>query len=258
MQLYALNQEGRPCLVKDAIRDACYTCPECNTALRLRGGPAKQLHFYHTTPHRNCRQHQKTEEHIQTQLYLLDLIGSSARMECPFPSIHRIADIVWLEKKIIFEIQCSPISLKEAQERSYDYTKAGYTILWILHEHCFNRMYVSEAELFLRSKGAYYTNMNKQRQGIFYDQFDVMDQGRRLFKGPKLPVDPLSPKPYPPTTERPLWEKGLNGDIFLRPSSKHSLDSLMKIKTALLKKKQLSPLTLLSSLYRRLLLILAR
>jgi competence protein CoiA len=224
----------------------------------MRGGPAKQIHFYHTTAKRHCRQHQKTEEHIQTQLYLLDLIGSSAQMECPFPAIHRIADIVWHEKKIIFEVQCSPISLKEAEERSSDYKNAGYTIFWILHQRCFNRMYASEAELFLRSKGAYYTNMNKQRQGIFYDQFDVMDQGRRLFKGPKLPLDLLSPKPYPRTTERPFWKTGFNGDIFLHPSSEYSLDSLMKIKTALLKKKQLSPLTLISSLYRRLLLTLAR
>ena len=50
-------------------------------------------------------------------------------LEKSFPEIHRIADVAFPSKKIVYEIQYSPISLKEVQKRNRDYTSLGYTRL---------------------------------------------------------------------------------------------------------------------------------
>lgn len=189
MHLYAL--EGTvPLPASKATKGKDYRCPECHSIVHLRSGPSRQSHFYHLTAPRKCRQHQKSEEHLQLQAKFLDLIGEEAQMECPFPSIQRIADIAWPTQKIIFEIQCSPISLQEAKARTHDYESAGFNLIWILHDKQFNRGHLSASENYLRSTPCYYSNINKIGQGIIYDQFDFILGSRRLFKGPQLPVSP--------------------------------------------------------------------
>ncbi|MEM8728221.1 MAG: competence protein CoiA family protein, partial [Chlamydiota bacterium] len=64
-------------------------------------------------------------------------------LEKSFPEIHRIADVVYPPKKIIYEIQYSPITLKEVQQRNRDYATLGYTVIWILHDRHFNRKILS-------------------------------------------------------------------------------------------------------------------
>ena len=44
-----------------------------------------------------------------------------ASLEHRFPSIGRIADVALLPEKIIFEIQCSLISISEVEKRITDY-----------------------------------------------------------------------------------------------------------------------------------------
>src|SRR6267154_4270196 len=107
MQLYALDITT-PVLASNAERNKNYICPECLSSVRVRGGPARQTHFYHLSLPKQCRQHEKSPEHLQMQLKLLDLLGFDAQMEYHFPTIQRIADVAWTSKKIVFEIQCSP------------------------------------------------------------------------------------------------------------------------------------------------------
>jgi competence protein CoiA len=206
MQLYALDQAS-PVIATQADKKKTYQCPECSSPLKMREGPLRQPHFYHLKTSSTCRQHQKSEEHIRVQLHLLQLIGpQEAQMEAPFPSINRIADIAWHEKKMIFEIQCSPISLQEAKERCLDYEKMGYNLFWILHDKRFNKKKLTAAEHFLRSRGGYFTNINKIGIGIFYDQLDLVKNHRRLAKGPKLPITPLAFFPIPSISTSTLPE----------------------------------------------------
>ena len=121
----------------------------------------------------------------------------------------RRADALWEAKKVVFEVQISPISYEEAFNRSRDYAEAGYQIVWLLHETHFNHTKASLAERFLRKTyPTYYTN------GAFvYDQFEVWDGKIRSFKGEPLPIDLTSPiKPFLPIPHR-TWPLHFIGDL---------------------------------------------
>jgi competence protein CoiA len=130
------------------------------------------------------RRSYKSIAHLQIQLHLKTLI-SSLTLEKPFPSIGRIADAVWEDKKIIFEVQCSPISLQEAEERTADYCLAGYTTIWLLHDRKFNGWRAGPAELFFRSQLSFFINGK-----FIYDQKEVFRGTFRIFKGPPVLMDP--------------------------------------------------------------------
>jgi competence protein CoiA len=101
---------------------------------------------------------------------------------------------VWEEKKIVFEIQCSPISKEEAEARCKDYEQAGYTPVWILYAKRFNRKNLSDAEDFLRKKVCFFADGFK-----IYDQFEILERGKRIFRGPPLSVQldkPLLAVPF--------------------------------------------------------------
>ena len=165
MQLFAL-ENIYPVSASNAEKGKNYLCPECRSEVRVRGGPSRQTHFYHFRASKNCRQNQKSLEHLQLQLRLLDLIGTEeAQIECPFPTIERIADVAWHAQKIIFEVQCSPIPLQEAQQRTLDYQGQGYQVVWILHDKQFNKERLSASENYLRKLPCYFTNINKGRDG---------------------------------------------------------------------------------------------
>ncbi len=190
MQLYALEGDS-PILASRAEKSKDYLCPECQGRLRVRGGHGRQIHFYHLATPRLCRQHQKGADHLHLQLRLLELIGEgAAQIESPFPAIGRIADVAWPAQKIVYEVQCSPISLEEARQRTADYRTLGYEVVWILHDKRFNQKKLSPAEKFLRETSCYFTNIDRLGQGIVYDQFDHVRSYKRFFKGEKLVVSP--------------------------------------------------------------------
>jgi competence protein CoiA len=190
MQLYAFDGTS-PVSAMQAKKGENYFCPECQGLVRVRGGPHRQIHFYHHSTPKNCKQHQKSPEHLHLQIRFLKLIGAEeSQIECPFPEIGRIADIAWHAKKIVFEIQCSPIALEEVRARNADYMRVGYDIIWILHDKRFNKNNLSAAEAFLRSNNCYYSNVDKQGSGVVYDQFEVLKSNRRYFRGPPLNISP--------------------------------------------------------------------
>ena len=182
-------EENQLVLASEASRGKNYLCPECGSAMRVRGGPHRQIHFYHLQRPQKCKLHQKTLPHLQTQLRIQNLIPpGQAQMEYPISSISRIADVAWIERKIVFEVQCSPISYEEAKGRTEDYAKAGWRLVWILHERRFNQKNISPAEHFLRQRLCYFTTIDEKGAGIIYDQFDQIAGMRRIAKTPPLPV----------------------------------------------------------------------
>lgn len=188
MQLLALSSQG-PLQATSAEKQKNYTCPECQEIVRVRSGPHRQPHFYHVHKTSSCRQHQKSAEHIQAQLMLLSLLpAGECSLERPFPSISRIADAVWETAQIVFEIQCSPITQEEVKARTADYQSIGMKIVWILHDKRFNRRSLGSAESHLRQQTCYYTNCSASGLGMIYDQFEIIEKEKRLFKGPALPI----------------------------------------------------------------------
>src|SRR5262249_33589089 len=127
-------------------------------------------HFYHTDSKRTCRLKGKTEKHLQTQKWLQNsLPHGESSLEYPFPSIGRIADVAWHPKKIVFEVQCSPITPHEVEARNRDYASIGYQVIWILHDVRYKQRWESAAEVFLRDHPHYYTNIDENGEGCVYD-----------------------------------------------------------------------------------------
>lgn len=194
MQLCALNSEKKVVFANQASKHTDYFCLECHTIVRLRGGLHRQNHFYHLDPSRQCRQNGKSMEHLQVQKYIFNsLPEADSRLEFPFPSINRIADVVWLSEKIIFEIQCSPITALEVEARNRDYAREGFQVVWILHDKRFNQNRLTAAELFLQDRPHYFTDIDIEGDGNIYDQFAIYHLGRRHVLLPALNIDIARP-----------------------------------------------------------------
>jgi len=112
-------------------------------------------------------------------------------VERPFPEIGRIADVTWETRKIVYEIQCSPLSVEEAQKRSEDYRAAGWQLIWILSDKTFNRKRLSAAEAYLRKETSYFSHWEKRGVKKIYDQGEILVGSRRLYQSPPIIVHPL-------------------------------------------------------------------
>jgi len=190
MQLYALDQNLTVIHAKNAKKHVSYQCLECKSFVRLRGGIHRQNHFYHVYQSSSCKQSGKSMEHLQVQLFLQkELDCKDLHLEKRFDEIGRIADVVSFSKKLVFEVQCSPISLEEVKSRNLDYQKLGLSVIWILHEKNFNQSKVSAVEDFLQSTHHYFTNMDANGLGVIYDQFDLFDKGKRIFSSKPFIID---------------------------------------------------------------------
>ncbi len=192
MQLFALDNKGRSIFANHALKQTDYSCSECGSIVRLRGGIHRQKHFYHLMPPQDCRQHGKGLIHLQVQMYLLKLFPEGeCRLEERFHEISRIADVAWASKNIVFEIQCAAISAEEVLKRNADYEKAGWKVIWILHDHRYNHHRLTAAEHVLKHSPLpfYFTNINQSGVGRIYDQFDLHHKGFRIQKMSCLPVE---------------------------------------------------------------------
>lgn len=189
MQLYALDKNEKLTFVGHAQRKGVYHCVECRAPVRVRGGVHRRLHFYHSEGRRVCGQSGKGLAHLQTQLALQRALGEeSCSLEQPFPKISRIADVVHWPSKRVFEVQCSPISLQEVQERNRDYGREGWSVQWVLHDQRFNRLRLGEAELWLRQQGALWSSVTATGEGEIYDQPERIKKGKRVRRGKPAPV----------------------------------------------------------------------
>lgn len=198
MQLFALDSENQLVAANNALKKRDYFCMECGNRVRLRGGIHRKNHFYHFKPDPECRQSQKSLEHLQAQNYLYELLpAGSVQLEKRFPEIERIADVVWEDQKIVFEVQCSPISQKEVESRNRDYRKIGYQVVWILHEKRFIKRKVSAAEEWLSRRLHYYTNFDASGVGEIYDQLHVFNKGLRRYSSKRSLVHLNFPKFLP-------------------------------------------------------------
>lgn len=181
MQLFALDN-GSLIFANHAAKQKNYCCFECNGTIRLRKGPHRQPHFYHLQPSQDCRLNGKGMVHLQVQIHLFNsLPEGECVLEHRFPSIQRIADVAWISRKIVFEIQYSSITAEEISQRNADYQQIGWQVIWIFHDHRYNRSRVSAAEAVLFNQTHYFTNINQDGLGIIYDQLSLVEQGIRKY-----------------------------------------------------------------------------
>ncbi len=216
MQYYALDGESIVQAIQ-AVRQKNYLCPECRSPVRLRKGPERQPHFYHLSAPSFCNQNNKSLTHLTIQWILQALLPpDEAVMERIFSSIGRIADVAWEKQKIVFEIQCSPITAEEALQRCEAYKSIGYEPVWILHDKRYNKRRSSLAETYLRKNRCYYTDIDEKGHGKIYDQWDIAKGGRRIFRGPPLPVDLTKPLLLQKSAPEELALRFLNSHLYFQ------------------------------------------
>jgi competence protein CoiA len=204
MQLYALDSNNDIIFAGAAQKQHDYRCPECKKTVRVRGGPQRQHHFFHLSASPHCSHNNKTLEHLLVQLHIQHLIGKEdCSLEVRFPSISRIADVVWSSHHLIFEVQCSHISTYEILQRVADYRREGYEVIWILHDARFRRDHLSREETLLSSLPHYYTNIDASGRGNIYDIFSFVHGGRKIFISEPFSVDLSRPYHLPPFSSRP-------------------------------------------------------
>ena len=126
--------------------------------------------------------------HLAVQLKIASLIGDNACVLEHRVKEH-IADIYWESQNTVFEVQCSPISLKEAARRTKDFEKLKMNIIWILHQKTYNKIHMSPAETYLvKKKKVYYCNISQSGDGIVFDQEEAISFHKRLYKTPPQEV----------------------------------------------------------------------
>ena len=196
----------------DAHPKKTYQCLCCNSALRYRRSKRQFPHFYHISKTPSCRLYGKSETHLLIQIEIQKQLRD-VLLEKPFPPIRRIADVAWEKEKIIFEIQCSSISEKEAKERELEYQSLGYKVVWILDDTKFNKRRLSYAEAWMRQRHCYFVNGSR----FFYDQSETIQDNLRTKRSRKIPID-LSNVSQKQTSLFPQIEKRKKTlkEIFLR------------------------------------------
>lgn len=240
MQLVARDEGGSMIAAADAEKRQDYYCFECKGKVRLRGGARCQRHFFHLQPSKLCRSSGKTLEHLQTQRFIQrQLTPGDVILEHPFPSVSRIADVYWEKEKIVFEVQCSPISAQEVLERNRDYRSLGIEVVWIFHERSFAGRFVTEAEQCLRDSPHYFTDMNNVGEGSIYDCYSVIDGDRRQWHLLKLKLDLAQPHFRPflePTVVLPRhllprhrhWPVYFEGDLMSSANDSQRFSKLLR------------------------------
>ena len=183
MQTYAKDKNDNRIFVELADKGTDYFCFECHERVRARGGFLTKLHFYHINPQGMCRHVGKSSEHIAVQCFIQNQLGiESCEQEVYFGKIQRIGDLAWHPRKIIFEIQCSPITADEIDKRNRDYESLGWSVIWILHDKTFNQRRASFSEYWLANHCHYFTNIGHDG-GSIYDLASIISKGKRVIFG---------------------------------------------------------------------------
>jgi len=167
MQVYAFDEKGFRVFAENAAKGSDYICMECGNRVRRRAGYKKRHHFFHLKAEKKCSQHRKSHTHIFLQALIVDQIQNGSGMLCtqeePFTQISRIADVCWHEKQIVFEVQCSPISIEEIKKRTADYESIGWYVIWVLLDRTFLKRTNSFVVSFLQKRTHYYANYRQKQ-----------------------------------------------------------------------------------------------
>lgn len=175
-----------------------YWCLDCFGPVKKRKRRRGFDHFYHLKASPACRLYSKALDHLVAQKELMRLFPEGElQIERPFLKIARVADACWEKEKIIFEIQCSAMTEKEAEMRVRDYLSLGYDVVWLLDDRRYNKKTLKPAEEFLRTQNTYFLSLKRLE---VYDQFEVLMEGVRVRKGKALILDLCKVRKRPETT----------------------------------------------------------
>lgn len=124
-------------------------CPACGSKLLLKVGKKMRAHFSHRR-NSHCLSYSEVEsaEHLRGKEILANWCekgGFSFQLEAFLPELSQRPDLL-LANKIVIEFQCSPISLTKYLERTTNYLKHGYRVIWILGQNLWLKSKLSQLQ----------------------------------------------------------------------------------------------------------------
>ena len=162
--------------------------PQCLTGdCRFRGGNSTTLHDPVATA---CILQGKSLTHLQIQYALQKmLLPEQTSLEHRFPTIGRIADVIWPAQKWFSKYKSLPSPLQKSWSATEIMPKQA-TGLFGSYMTADSTILVSgEPKAALRfSPPHYFTNINASGKGFFYDQYAHFQFKRRIHRTKRFPV----------------------------------------------------------------------
>jgi competence protein CoiA len=110
----------------DADRHHPYHCPGCQQPVRCKQGAKVVWHFAHLSRD-DCDLDGESVRHMEIKA----LVARRWRADLEVPLGKRRADAVVETRKLVLEVQCSPMSADEWDARERDYRAMGYKVAWV-------------------------------------------------------------------------------------------------------------------------------
>lgn len=193
MQTVACDISGKLVDAAQARRRKDYYCLECHGTVRKRSSLFRRPHFYHLCQDTICHPQERSLLHQEIQDFIQQQFpDAELELESFFPQIGRRADIVWPDRRLIFEVQCSPISRWEIAGRMEDYGRLGYEVIWVLLADRYFRRHLTEVEQVLFHAPYFFIT----KKAFCFTTPGPVKEGRRKWRAEKVPVcfDPFDPK----------------------------------------------------------------
>ncbi|MGM0219979.1 competence protein CoiA [Enterococcus sp. AZ126] len=124
----------------EQMKDNKYFCPVCDHPVRIKNGKVKLPHFSHYN-NSTCSIYSEGEtlEHLALKAVFAKWCEKEAieyELEKYLPALNQRPDL--LIGNIALEIQCSPLSAQRLVERTQNYQKHGYIVIWICGKKLFS------------------------------------------------------------------------------------------------------------------------
>ena len=184
---YNLTRFSREELKQLQLKQWC--CPCCHTPLILKNGRVMRPHF----AHKNlvaCQafSENESEEHLLGK----QLIEKNCQkfhlpyeVEAYLPKLQQRPDIL-IQSNIAIEFQCSTLSIERLKERTDNYHRHGYQVIWLLGSPLYfkNKLTTLQKELINLSHniGFYFWELEVKNKKIRNRYFIVNNQGRYYYQ----------------------------------------------------------------------------
>lgn len=140
--MFSLAEKEHQALPK--LRNKRFYCPVCKEPLVLKAGAVRIPHFAHRIKSRCFTTEPETNQHLQGKKDLFRFCsdnGYKPFLEQYLPEIQQRPDVLAIKngRRFALEYQCTPISVRDIQQRSNRYFKIGITPVWIAGGYPFTK-----------------------------------------------------------------------------------------------------------------------
>lgn len=171
--LVAMDKDKNRYIAENAEKIRDYFCRDCEEKVIIKKGNIKIHHFAHY-PDSKCEysigesfEHEKSKETIAK---ILKDTGSQIELEYKPENINRRADVFVFDWNLAIEIQYSPISEEELNERTKDYKNSGYRVVWLFGRE---KHYDNRTETRLSRRGYTYKTYKPIRATKYLQKFFI-------------------------------------------------------------------------------------